>query len=60
MIIEHEGNKYSTLIKKPILKGDLYYDCMTNEVKTCNSFICFDPWSLKMVIKDENLSEQKK
>lgn len=58
MIIEHEGNKYSTLIKKPILKGELYYDSMTNEVKTCNTFICFDPWSLKMEqIKKENHEE---
>jgi hypothetical protein len=48
MIIEHEGKKYETNISKPIMKGDLYYDCMINEVKKCNSYICFDPWSLKM------------
>lgn len=54
MKIEHEGNIYETNIKKPILKGDLYYDYMTNEIKECNSFICYDPWSLKMeIIKEE-------
>ena len=48
MKIEHEGNVYETVINKPIIKGDLYFDCMVNEVRECNSFICFDPWSLKM------------
>ncbi len=53
MIIEHEGNIYETVITKPILNGDLYYDCMVHEVKECKSFICFDPWSLKMELKKE-------
>ena len=53
MIIEHEGNIYETVITKPILNGDLYYDYMVHEVKECKSFICFDPWSLKMELKKE-------
>mgnify|MGYP000105743977 FL=1 len=52
MIVEHEGNIYETVISKPILEGDYYYDCMVNEVKKCQSFICFDPWSLKMELKE--------
>ena len=60
MIIEHEGNTYNVVIKKPIVGGEYYYDFMINKVKQCKSLITFDPWSLKMVIKDENLSEQKK
>lgn len=48
MRIEHENVVYETIISKPIHKGDLYFDCMINEVKECHSFICFDPWSLKM------------
>jgi len=52
MIIEHEGNIYETVISKPIMEGDYYYDCMVNEVKKCQSFICFDPWSLKMELKE--------
>jgi hypothetical protein len=48
MIVEHEGTTYETVITKPIMDGDLYYDCMVNEVKECKSFICFDPWSLKL------------
>ena len=48
MKIEHEGNIYQTVISKPIKQGDLYFDCMINKVKECQSFICFDPWSLKM------------
>lgn len=56
MIIEHEGNMYETVIDKPIKEGDLYYDCMIHKVKECKSFICFDPWSLKMqqIKKEEN------
>ena len=38
-------------------QGDYYYDCMVNEVKQCKSFICFDPWSLKMELK-ENENEK--
>jgi hypothetical protein len=57
MIIEHEGNIYETVIKKPIMEGDYYYDCMVNEVKQCQSFICFDPWSLKLEIKEEENEE---
>lgn len=55
MKIEHKGDIYETVITKPILEGDYYYDCMTNEIKKCKSFICFDPWSLKMekIEKDE-------
>ena len=48
MIIEYEGNTYETVINKPINQGDLYYDCMVHEIKECKSFICFDPWSLKL------------
>ena len=48
MKIEHEGNIYQTVISKPIKQGDLYFDCMINKVQECQSFICFDPWSLKM------------
>ena len=56
MIIKFEDENYETVIKKPILQGDLYYDCMTHEVKKCKSFICFDPWSLKLekIKKKEN------
>ena len=56
MILEHEGDIYETVITKPILEGDYYYDCMTHEIKMCKSYICFDPWSLKMekLIKNEN------
>ena len=53
MIIEYEGKVYETEITKPILEGDLYYDCMVHEVKKCKSFICFDPWSLKLEEKKE-------
>ena len=60
MRIEHEGNVYETAITKPIMEGDLYYDCMVHEVKKCNSYICFDPWSLKMVlINEENKKNEK-
>jgi hypothetical protein len=44
MIVEHEGKFYETVITKPIMDGDLYYDCMINKVKKCQSYICFDPW----------------
>ena len=57
MIVEHEGKVYETVITKPILEGDLYYDCMVHEVKECKSFICFDPWSLKMELKKEENEE---
>jgi hypothetical protein len=30
---------------------------MVNEVKRCQSFICFDPWSLKLEIKEEENEE---
>ena len=30
MEIEHEGSIYETNITKPILEGDLYYDCMVH------------------------------
>ena len=39
MLLEHEGKIYETEITKPILKDDLYYDCMVHEVKKCKSFI---------------------
>jgi hypothetical protein len=39
------------------MEGDYYYDCMVNEVKRCQSFICFDPWSLKLEIKEEENEE---
>jgi hypothetical protein len=58
MEIEHEGSIYETNITKPILEGDLYYDCMINEVKVCKSYICFDPWSLKMELKKEEENEK--
>jgi len=56
MILEHEGEIYKTVISKPIKQGDLYFDCMIYEVKECKTFICFDPWSLKMekIKKEEN------
>ena len=58
MILEHKGKIYETTISKPILEGDLYYDCMIHEVKKCKSFICFDPWSLKLEeIKKEKENE---
>ena len=57
MIIEYEGNIYETVISKPIKQGDLYFDCMVNEVKECQSFICFDPWSLKMELKNKENEE---
>ncbi len=58
MIVEHEGKIYETTISKPILEGDLYYDSMIHEVKKCKSFICFDPWSLKLEeIKKEKENE---
>lgn len=60
MIIEHEGKIYETVISKPIKGGDLYYDCMVHEVRECQSFICFDPWSLKLELKEEKMSEDKK
>lgn len=53
MIIEHEGKQYETVISKPIMEGDLYYDCMIHKVKKCESYICFDPWSLKLEEKKE-------
>ena len=59
MIVEHEGKIYVTEITKPILKDDLYYDCIVLEVKKCESFICFDPWSLKMVLKEKNKKENE-
>ena len=60
MIVEHEGKIYETVIKKPIMGGDLYYDCMTHQVYECQSYICFDPWSLKLELKEENLSHEEK
>ena len=54
MEIEHEGIVYETNITKPILEGDLYYDCMGHEVKMCKSYSCFGPWSLKLELKKEN------
>jgi hypothetical protein len=59
MTLEHEGKIYETEITKPILKDDLYYDCMVHEVKKCESFICFDPLSLKMVPKEKNTEENE-
>jgi hypothetical protein len=53
MIIEHEGKIYETVITKPIKKGDYFYDFMINEVRICNSFICYDPWVLKMKIVEK-------
>jgi len=32
MIVEHEGNIYEIVIKKPINSGDYYYDFMINKV----------------------------
>ena len=58
MIVEHEGKVYETAITKPILEGDLYYDCMVHEVKKCKSYICFDPWSLKMELKKKEENEK--
>lgn len=59
MKVEYNGDIYKTVINKPIHKGDLYYDCMVHEVKECQSFICFDPWSLKMEkIKKEEENEK--
>ena len=60
MIIEHEGNTYNVVIKKPIVGGEYYYDFMINKVKQCKSLITFDPWSLKMELKEEIMSEEKK
>ena len=60
MIVEHEGKFYETVITKPIMDGDLYYDCMINKVKKCQSYICFDPWSLKMELKNEKMSVEEK
>lgn len=60
MIIEHEGKEYETVISKPIHKGDLYYDCMIHKIKECQSFICFDPWSLKMELKEKTITENEK
>jgi len=60
MIVEHEGKIYETVISKPIKSGDLYYDCMVHEVRECQSFICFDPWSFKLKLKEEKMSEEKK
>jgi hypothetical protein len=57
MIIEHEGNIYETVIKKPINSGDYYYDFMINKVKQCETLITFDPWSLKMVLIEEENEE---
>jgi len=57
MIIEHEGNIYETVIKKPIKSGDYYYDFMINKVKQCETLITFDPWSLKMVLIEEENEE---
>lgn len=48
MIIEFEGDIYRTVINDPIKEGDLYYDCVVNEVKLCNTNNHFDPWTLKM------------
>jgi len=56
MIVEHEGKIYETVISKPIKGGDLYYDCMIHKVRECQSFICFDPWSLKL----EEIKKEKK
>ena len=54
MIIEFEGKVYETVITNPIMEGDLYYDFMVHEVKKCESYICFDPWSLKLEEKEKN------
>jgi hypothetical protein len=42
----HENNVQ--VVTEPIMEGDYYYDCIINEVKQCKSFVCFDPWSLKL------------
>ena len=57
MIVEHEGKIYETVISKPIKGGDLYYDCMVHEVRECQSFICFDPWSLKKCQKIKRITD---
>ena len=48
IIVEHERKVYKTLITKLIIDGILYFDNIINKVKKCQSFICFDPWSLKL------------
>jgi len=60
MIVEHEGKTYKVVIKKPINRGDYYYDFMINKVKQCESLITFDPWSLKMELKEDNVSVEEK
>ena len=60
MIITHEGKVYETVITKPIMEGDLYYDCMVHKIRKCQSYICFDPWSLKLELKEENMSVEGK
>jgi hypothetical protein len=32
---------------------------MIHEVKKCESFICFDPWSLKMELKENKKNEKE-
>ena len=34
MIVEHEDNIYKTVITKPIMDGDYYYDCMVNLLRS--------------------------
>jgi hypothetical protein len=33
---------------------------MINKVKQCESLITFDPWSLKMELKEDNMSVEEK
>jgi hypothetical protein len=49
LYVEVDGKLYLKSLKEPILKGDLYYNALHNEISTCEFEDFFDPWSLKVV-----------
>jgi hypothetical protein len=58
LYVDYEGKKYLKKIKEPVLKGDIYFNALTNKIEICDKDNFFDPWSLKVVevltIKEDN------
>ena len=58
LYVDYEGKKYLKKIKEPVLKGDIYFNALTNKIEICDKDKFFDPWSLKVVevltIKEDN------
>jgi hypothetical protein len=58
LYVDYEGKKYLKKLKEPVLKGDIYFNALTNKIEICDKDNFFDPWSLKVVevltIKEDN------